>query len=155
MRALMLSCVVTLSFACAKTDRDAATDSAAGAAEVAPAPTISLADVAGRWDVTATPVSGDTTKVRYQLNATGETTGWTLTPPGRSPVPVTVISVAGDSIVVAAGPFESMRRKGVQVNTQSVLRKQGDRLVGTTHARYVTSGPDSTLDSRVEATRAP
>jgi hypothetical protein len=155
MRALMLSCVVTLSLACAKTDRDAATDSAAGAAEVTPAPTISLADVAGRWNVAATPLSGDTSVIRYQLNATADATGWTFTPPGRSPVPVSVVSVTGDSIVIAAGPFESMRRAGVQVNTQTVLRKQGDRLVGTTYARYVTSGPDSTLQTRVEATRAP
>lgn len=155
MRILALSCCIALVVACAKVDQDAATDSAAGATETAAAPALSLADVAGKWNVVATPVSGDTTPTRYELNATAEMTGWTITFPNRQPIPMQVVSVAGDSIVATAGPFESVRRRGVQVTTHNILRKDGDRLVGTTHASYVTTGPDTALTLRTEGTRAP
>jgi hypothetical protein len=66
-----------------------------------------------------------------------------------------IVSVAGDSIVMTAGPFESVRRRGVQVTTHSILRKEGDRLVGVTHASYATTGADTSLTLRTEGTRAP
>ena len=73
----------------------------------------------------------------------------------RPPIPMRVIAVAGDSIVTETGPYESVRRKGVQVRTYGVVRRQGDRLVGSTVARYSASGPDSVLRFRMEATRVP
>lgn len=158
MRILALSCSIALLVACAKTDREAATDTAAGTTEMAPATTISLADVAGRWDVTSKPESGtDTTSTRYTLNATPETTGWTMTFAARpgQPVAMRVVSVDGDSIVTEAGPFESVRRRGVQVTTRTALRKVGERLVGATRARYASTGADTVLILRTEATRAP
>ena len=158
MRILALSCSIALLVACAKTDREAATDTAAGTTEMAPATTISLADVAGRWDVTSKPESGtDTTSTRYTLNATPEMSGWTTTFAARpgQPVATRVVSVDGDSIVTEAGPFESVRRKGVQVTTRTVLRKVGDRLIGTSRARYASTGADTVLILRTEGTRAP
>jgi hypothetical protein len=123
--------------------------------ETATAAPISLADVAGRWNVVATPTSGDTTPTMYVLTATADTTGWTIGFPNRDPIPTRVASVAGDSIVLTAGPFESVRRRGVQVTTHSILRREGDRLVGTTHATYATTGADNALTLRTEGTRAP
>jgi|SRR5687768_7544418 hypothetical protein len=157
MRIVALSCSIALLVACAKADQDAATDTAAGATEMATTPTISLADVAGRWDVTAKPQSGtDTTSTRYVLTATSESSGWTITFPNRpQPVAVRVVAVDGDSIVTEAGPFESVRRKGVQVTTRNVLRKAGDRLVGSTRARYASVGADTVLILRTDGTRAP
>ena len=155
MRILGLSCCIALVVACARTDQDAATDTAAGATETASGATISLADLAGRWNVAATPVSGDTTSTRYVLTATGDTTGWTITFPNRDPIPMRVVAVAGDSVELTAGPYESVRRRGIQVTTHSILRKEGDRLVGVTHASYATSGADSALTLRTEGTRAP
>lgn len=155
MRILGLSCCIALVVGCAKTGQDAATDSAAGAAETPAATTISLADVAGAWNVRSTPVTGDTSATTYVLTATADTTGWTITFPNRPPMATRIVSVAGDSIVMTAGPFESVRRRGVQVTTHSILRKEGDRLVGVTHARYATTGADSTLTLRTEGTRAP
>ena len=158
MRILALSCCVACVVACAKTDRDeAATDSAAGMAEPAPAPSLSLADVAGTWNVTAKPESGtDTSTTRYTMTATAETTGWTISFPNRpQPVPVRVVLVQGDSIVTEAGPFASVRRQNVQVTTRNVLRRDGDRLVGSTRARYASTGADTVLVLRTEATRAP
>ena len=158
MRVLALSCCAALFVACAKADQDTATDTAAGATETAPTATISLADVAGKWNVASKPESGtDTTSTRYVLNATAERTGWTITfaDRPRQPVALRVVAVEGDSIVTETGPFESVRRRGVQVTTRAVLRKEGDRLVGSTRARYASTGADTVLILRTEGTRAP
>lgn len=158
MRVLALTCSIAVLVGCAKTDRDAATDSAAGATETASTATISLADVAGRWNVASKPESGaDTTSTRYVLNATANTTGWTITFADRpqQPVALRVVAVEGDSIVTEAGPFASVRRQGVQVTTRNVFRRDGDRLVGSTRARYASTGADTVLILRTEGTRAP
>ena len=161
MRILALSCCVIGVVACAKTDRDAAArDSAAGATETAAAPaapTASLADFAGKWNVMAKPESGsDTSTTRYTLTATADSTGWTITFPNRpQPVAVRIVAIQGDSVVTEAGPFQSVRRRNVQVTTRNVLRKEGDRLVGSTRARYASTGADTVLVLRTEATRAP
>jgi hypothetical protein len=57
--------------------------------------------------------------------------------------------------VSEAGPFESVLRKGVQVNTQVVSRLQGGKLVGVTTARYDVKGADSVTRLNFEGTRAP
>jgi hypothetical protein len=87
--------------------------------------------------------------------ATADNSGWSFNFPKRAPVPIRVLAVAGDSIVTEAGPYESVLRKGVQVTTYSTLRLQDGKLVGSTVARYATSGPDSVLHLRSEGTRAP
>ena len=158
MRILALSCCVVGLVACTRGDGDVATDTAAGATDTAPAAsTLSLADLAGTWNVTAKPESGaDTTTTQYTLKTTADTSGWTITFPNRpQPVPVRVVAVHGDSVVTEAGPFQSVRRQNVQVSTRNVLRRQGDRLVGSTRARYQTTGSDTVLVLRTEATRAP
>src|SRR5687768_3957901 len=122
---------------CAKKD-DAAVDTmasdTAGAPAAAPAP-INLADVAGRWNVRAVPVSGDTTPTNSVITATATTSGWTITFPGRAPVPMR-ITVDGDSIMSETGPYPSVRRKGLQVVTNGVMRLQGGNLVGTSTAHF-------------------
>ena len=120
---------------------------------VAAAATISLADVAGTWDVRSVPETGaDTTATVYQIQATAD--GWTLYLPDRDPIEAAV-TTSGDSIIVDAGPFESVRRAGLMVSTRGVFRLEGDRLVGTTVAHYETSEADSVLRLHVEGTRAP
>ncbi len=71
----------------------------------------------------------------------------------RDPVEA-VVTTSDDSIIVEAGPFESVRRPGVMTRTTSAFRLEGDRLVGTTVAHYETSDADSVLRLRVEGTRA-
>lgn len=120
---------------------------------VTAATTISLADVAGTWDMRSVPETGaDTTATVYQIQATAD--GWTLYLPDRDPIEA-VVTTSGDSIAVDAGPFESVRRDGVMVSTHTVFRLEGDRLVGTTIAHYETSEADSVLSLHVEGTRAP
>ncbi|HJU68271.1 MAG TPA: hypothetical protein VJ650_08470 [Gemmatimonadaceae bacterium] len=159
MRIVALSCCVAALVACGSNDGDdVATDTAAGATDTAPvASPMSLGDLAGTWNVTAKPESGaDTSTTRYTLTATSDTTGWTITFPNRpQAVPVRVVAVQGDSVVTEAGPFQSVRRRNMQVTTRNVLRREGDRLVGSTRARYQTTGSDTVLVLRTEATRAP
>jgi hypothetical protein len=117
---------------------------AAPAPEAAPAAApISLKDVAGKYAVTGKNEAGDSTLVTYELNATGDTTGWTITFPKRKPIAQRVVSVSGDSIVVEAGPYESAITKGVQVRTHTVYHLQDGKLMGRTVARYDTKGPDT------------
>jgi hypothetical protein len=115
---------------------------------------MSLGDVAGKWNVRATTGAGDSL-VGYQLTATTDTLGWTITFPNRKPIPMRIVAVDGDSVVTEAGPYESVLRKGVQVRTRNVNRLQDGKLVGTTEARYVTTGADSVLRLRTEGKRAP
>ena len=115
---------------------------------------INLADVAGKWNMKAVPMSGDTTPTTYVLNAKANTSGWTISFPGRPPVPVTV-SVDGDSVLLSAGPYPSVRRKGVTVRTFGTARLQGGNLVGNATAHYKGGGADSVLVLTTSGTRAP
>lgn len=115
--------------------------------------TISLADVAGTWNLSVTTDQGDTVPP-LDLVATSDPSGWTMVSPGRDPIPVTV-QAAGDSIIADAGPYSSLIREGVQVSTHTVYRLDGDRLVGKSIARYQTSESDSIVNLQIEGTRAP
>ena len=157
---IALCCCAAVLAGCAKKD-DAAVDTTGTAASttttsttsMAPAP-INLADVAGKWDVRAVPTSGDTTVTTYVLTAMATPVGWTLTFPGRkTPQPVQV-TVDGDSIIVAAGPYSSVRRKGVQVTTNGSLHLQNGGLVGTTTAHYKVKTADAVLTLNTTGTRA-
>ena len=118
-----------------------------------PAP-LNLADVAGKWNMRSVPLSGDTSATTYVLTATGNTSGWSMKFPGRAtPVPVKV-SVDGDSIMLAAGPYSSVRRKGVQVTTYGVARLQGGSIVGSTTAHYKVKSADSVLVLSTTGARA-
>ena len=160
-------CFGAASFAaCAKSERNAAMDTSAmagattagattaPAAAPATATPISLDSVAGRWNFRAVPESGDTTPTTYVLTATGKASGWTITFPGRAPIAVQV-TVAGDSLITSMAPNSSLRRKGQQVTTNSVLRLQGGNLVGTTVAHYPgVKTADSVLTLRTQGARA-
>lgn len=154
---IAVCCCAALITACAKKE-NAAVDTTGGMApptasttSAAPAK-VDLAAVAGKWNMRSVPTSGDTTATTYVLNATTNTSGWTIKFPGRAAIPGHVI-VDGDSIVVVAGPFSSVRRKGVQVNTNGVLRLQDGNLVGTTVAHYKVKTADSVLTLNTTGTR--
>lgn len=159
--ALVALCTVTVAACGRGGERAAATDTAAAAAApgaepapAAPAAALTAADLAGTWEMRATPETGDTTPTAYRLTATNTTTGWSMQFPDGPKVDVRP-TFGGDSLVIEAGPYASVRRKGVQVTTRSVLRREGDRMVGRTVARYRTTGPDTMLVLRSEGTRAP
>jgi hypothetical protein len=154
-------CIAAVLAGCAKKDNATVDTSSAVAsstttstttATTAPAP-INLADVAGKWDMRSVPASGDTTPTTYVLTATATTSGWSITFPARKPVPERV-TVAGDSIVTSAGPYSSVRRKGVTVTTDGVFRLQNGSLVGTNTAHYKVKTADSVLVLNTTGTRA-
>lgn len=148
---IAICCSAAVLAACAKKDNAAVDTTASSSASttttttVAPAPApVNLADFAGKWDVRSVPASGDTTPTTYVLTATSTTSGWSLKFPGRAAVPAT-ITVASDSVKIDAGPYSSVRRKGVQVTTNSGFRIQNGNLVGTTTAHYKVKTADSVL----------
>ena len=152
-----LTCSIALLAACTKADETPAADATATTMAPAPAAGVSLADMAGTWNVAATPMSGaDTTPTRYTMVTTADSSGWSLTFANRpgSAIPIRVVAVDGDSVMTEAGPFESNRRAGVQVTTRTALRLEGGRVVGTTRASYATTGADTVLMLRTEGTRA-
>lgn len=153
---ISLCCSAVLLAACAKKDDTAAdtlaASTTASTTSTAPAP-INLADVAGKWDMTTVPVSGDTTPTHYVLTATNNTEGWTITFPGRPPVPLT-IAVEGDSITSTSAEYQSVRRKGVKVRTTGGWRLQNGNLVGTTIGHYAVKTADSLQTFTSTGTRA-
>jgi hypothetical protein len=158
---LAACCGVVVLAGCAK--KEAAVDTAAiappatatssGAVAPAPAAPVALADFNGTWKVRSVPTSGsDTSATELTLTANGDK--WSQTYANGLKVPVKV-SLSGDSVITDAGPYASVRRKGVQVITHGSFRKEGDKLVGTTTAHYKTKGADSVLVLHSEGTKAP
>jgi len=121
------------------------------AAAVAAPMGVDLASLAGTWTLRTTP-DGQDTVITAELMLTGTTDGWTMTMPGRDPVPVRV-RVDGDSIMTETGPFPSALRAGATVTTNAVYRVQDGKLVGTVAAHYEGAAADSVLTGRQEATR--
>ena len=159
---IAICCCAAVLAGCAKKESASADSTSAMASSTSsttttttttPAP-LNLADVAGKWNVRSVPMSGDTSATNYVLTATGNTSGWSMKFPGRAtPVPVKV-SVDGDSIMLSAGPYSSVRRKGVQVTTYGVSRLQSGSLVGSTTAHYKVKSADSVLVLGTTGTRA-
>jgi hypothetical protein len=155
MRTNLIACAIVL-VACSKAEKmpdSTAVAAPAAAAPVAP-PAFSLSDAAGAWTYVAKSATGDTVLVTSQLHATASTTGWTLTLPDRTAIPMTV-TVSGDSIMTSAGPYKSVLRKGVMVTTSGVLRMVGGKMVGTSTAHYSVKTADSVRALMIEATRKP
>lgn len=138
MRRFALCCCTAMMLGCAKSER----------------PSGQLADFAGTWRVRGLNEAGDSI-VGFQVTATGDTLGWTIAFPNRPAISLRVVAAAGDSVITEAGPYESVLRKGVQVRTRAVMHLQGNKIVGTTIARYATTGPDSVLQVRTEGMRVP
>ncbi len=114
---------------------------------------IALADVAGTWNLTGTFATEEPTVINYSIVATDSETGWTLLLPNRGPIEIRIVAIDGDSIVGESGPFHSIIRDGVMVTTRTVLRLQGDMLVGTLDATYDTD-PVEMVAGTFEGTRA-
>ena len=157
-RVAIVCCTTLLIAACAKNDQ-AANDSAAAAAAATPAPpaapAVTLADFAGKWQVSAVPTSGkDTSATKYVLTATADTSGWMIEFPSGVKVPLQV-TLSGDSVISKTGTFSSQRRKNVKVMTESAFKIQDGKLVGTSTAHYAGAGADSVLQLRTEGTKIP
>jgi hypothetical protein len=135
---------------CAQEATEEATDEAADTTAVEG---VSLADLAGTWNMTTTSVDpADTAINEYQLVI--DEASWTMNFPDREPVSATVV-VDGDNVITDSEPFESVRRPGTMVTTHTVFHMEGDRLVGDVTATWQTAAGDSVAQLRTEGTRAP
>jgi len=142
--------VPLLLLGCAQEATEEATDEAADTTAVEG---ISLADLAGTWNMRTTSTDpADTFVNEYQIVI--DESGWTSHFPDRDPVQGVVV-VDGDNIIVDSGPFESVRRPGTMVTTHVIFRMEGDRLVGDVTAHWQTTEADSVGQLRTEGTRAP
>jgi hypothetical protein len=154
-RLTLLVCALVLAGCTKAEDRsvgEAATaDTAAPAGTAAETSSLALDDLVGVWKVISTDERGGT-PIETELRATADSS-WTMVGPDRKPVPVKVVAVSGDSIVTETGLFSSYILKGAKVSTRSVYRLQGDKLVGTTEARYKIKGRDSVASRPAEGTR--
>ena len=99
---------------------------------------IKLAAVAGTWTLenTVKNAAGNDTTVNSELVATANRKGWVTNLAGRPPIPTRVVAVAGDSVVLAAGPYESILRAGQKVRLRETLHFKGDDASGTMEAHY-------------------
>ena len=156
MRAVTSCCLAVLLIGCGKSgEKPADTDVGAAPATSEEPAGISMADLAGTWNIRSTLDGSDKT-ITYDLVASGDGSSWTVNFPGREPIPARVVASGGDSVVWEAGPFESAIRKGVTVKMSRVTAHlQDGKLSGTTTAVYDVPGADTVSTLTLEGTRAP
>lgn len=117
-------------------------------------PPLNLADIAGKWMLEFTAEGSDSVVVTGELTATSTLEGWTVTLAGRDPIPQHVV-VGADSVVIHAGPYESVLRPGTMASAEGMFRLVDGRLEGWTVARYAVETPDSVSRFKVRGTRIP
>jgi hypothetical protein len=146
---LLLSALTVVS--CGRGDNEVAPDSPAAAAIPG---ALSFADLVGRWSIRLLDENGDSVLATYELNATADTTSWTITPVGHEPVPLRA-TVDGDSLLIDAGPYKAMTPANVNMTTHGVSRLEGEELVGTYVSQFALPGGDSVTRGRLRGTRLP
>jgi hypothetical protein len=135
---------------CAQEATEDATDEAADTTAVEG---ISLADLAGTWNMRTTSTDpADTFVNEYQIVI--DEASWSMNFPDREAVSATAV-VDGDNIITDSEPFESVRLPGTMVTTHTVFHMEGDRLVGDVTATWQMAAGDSVGQLRTEGTRAP
>ena len=150
-----LAGIVVLTLAgCAKSEpaKDTTAAMMAPAPEPAPAKTIALADLAGKWNFESRGEGADSTVTKAVVVATADSTGWVMELPSGKKV-AQHVSVSGDSIMVKSDTYPSLRRKGKQVWSEGVYRLEDGKLVGTLVGHYANSGADSVLTLRSVGTK--
>ena len=155
LRSALLWCSVLL-VGCSKADTAADTaavvDTTVAANAMEPTP-VSLDQVAGKWNVRVLSAeTGDSTLTSYVLDAKADTAGWTFQFPTGAPIAMHITSMAGDSLVTEAGPFDSRLQKNVKVHSVVVWRVRDGKLMGDVTSHYDTK-PPTTRKLMAEGTR--
>jgi hypothetical protein len=152
---LLLASAVIVVVACTKSDTPPAADTSAPVATEAPQAPVTLASVAGKWNVNVMAQSSDSVVATNVATLEGDPAAWSFRFPGGPVIPIRNVTVSGDSITYEAGPFASAVRKGMKVSNRVAMTLRDGKLVGNVTARYQTTGPDSVRQFRIEGTRAP
>jgi hypothetical protein len=112
---------------------------------------IKLSDIAGTWESTTMVGPNDSVVSHSETVAMATKKGWTLTFPGRDPVPLRVVAVGGDSVVTEAGPFPSVLKPGQTVTLlHAIVHYSGNTAHGTFVSHYASG---TTLQGKTQATR--
>ncbi len=152
-RIAMLGCALFVA-GCSTKDAPPATDSTAVAAAPDAPAAMSLESFAGKWNVRVMGMDNDSTLTTHVLTASADPAGWSFLQPNGENVTVRNVTLAGDSITTEAGPFSSGVRSGMRVkDLRTTYRLQDGKLVAVTTAKYVTTGPDSVRQFRLEGTK--
>jgi hypothetical protein len=161
MRCLVLIVSASIVAACSPKDSPRAPSTPPSPPVAPDAPTsavskapIDLASIAGTWSFKVMGATNDSVVTTYTLVVTADTTGWVLKLPNRKPIPLHV-AILGDSVMLRSPQYQSVLRKGLKVNTTSVMRVSGDKLVGNSVAHYAITTPDSVLELRSVGTKVP
>jgi hypothetical protein len=141
-----LVCSLVLAVACAPAEEQPPAET-----QAAP-PAVTLADFAGNWTVNTMGEASDSVLLTWLMTATADTAGWSVTFPGRDPLPMTV-ALEGDSLRGRMGPYESALRPGTTVTTEFVSRLENGMVRGTFVAHYQTGAADSVLRGRIAGSR--
>lgn len=152
-KVLLASAVVVVA-ACTKADTPPAADTSMSVATETPQTPITLASVAGKWNVNVMGQSSDSVVVKNVTTLTEDPAGWSFQNLGGPVIPIRNVTVSGDSITYEAGPYASPVRKGMQVSIRVAVTLRDGNLVGNLTARYQTKDPDSVRQFRIAGTRA-
>lgn len=152
---LLLAAAVMSVAACTKSDTPPAADTSMPVATETPQAPITLASVAGKWNVNVLGESSDDVLATNVATFSEDPTASSFRFPGGPEIPIRNVKVSGDSITYDAGPFPSAVRRGLQVSNRVALTLRDGNLVGTATARYETTGPDTVRLFRLVGTRAP
>jgi hypothetical protein len=154
MRVTVLLGIVLVIAGCSTKDAPSPADTMTTAAAPAEPVALSLESVAGTWNTKVMPMDKDTTLTTHILTASGDPAGWSFLQPSGENVKVRDVTLSGDSITTAAGPFMSGVRAEMRVkDLRTTYRLQNGKLVGVTTAHYETTGPDSVRQFRLEGTK--
>lgn len=145
----ILALFTVVAVACAK--KEQAADTVAAAAPPPPPPSITAADLTGTWDMKTMPMDRDTVLTTGTMTSTGSADGWTMTlGASKTPIPVRIVSMGGDSVVSETGQFSSALRRGQKVSIHSIQHLRDGKLAGVVHAKY---GNGDTATFRTESTK--
>ena len=96
-----------------------------------------LADLAGKWTMTAS----------------ADTTGWSILYPSH-PTPIALrVRIDADSVIMDAGPYASTARTGATVTIHGVVHLRETKLVGTESAYYKVDSTESVVHIKLEGTK--
>ena len=153
MRVAAFLALAVVTVACTKAEAPPVIDTTA-AVTAAPAAPMSLASLAGTWDVKVMPEGRDTVVSTYTLNTT-DSANWTLTFPGRQPIPMQIVGRSGDSLMTTAGPFESsVRADKAQTTVNTTTWVENGVMKGKVMAHYAgVKTADSVVALRSEGTK--
>ena len=152
----LVCCAVTIGGCMKESPKVAETAKGEITPQPAPVATLTFADLAGKWNVNAIPEWNDTLVTHVVINATPDSTGWTiLYPPNPKPIKASKVTLSGDSVILDWGPYMSARRKGMKALSHDIYHLRDGKLIGYSSSHYVGAPADSTLKLRLEGTRAP